>query len=128
MLDLNEDNTQDNTLINNSVWSNELSYHKENRPKKTLDEVFEAKMKQRASKFHGKPIDRTQYDKELLEKQLDLETVTITLHEEFNNVKQVYNDKEFQSALKAYKRSTTREPNEEGKYRRLIKEIEDLAQ
>jgi len=37
MLDLNEDNTQDNTLINNSVWSNELSYHKENRPKKTLD-------------------------------------------------------------------------------------------
>jgi hypothetical protein len=68
MLDLNEDNTQDNTLINNSVWSNELSYHKENRPKKTLDEVFEAKMKQRASKFHGKPIDRTQYDKELLEK------------------------------------------------------------
>jgi hypothetical protein len=45
MLDLNGDNTEDNTLINSSVWSNELSYHKENSPKKTCDEVFEAKMK-----------------------------------------------------------------------------------
>lgn len=47
---------------------------------KTLDNIFEQKMAKRWSAFHGKPLDRTQYDKELLEKQLDLETITVTLN------------------------------------------------
>lgn len=49
----------------------------EQRP--TLDSIFEKKVKYRLSKFHAKPIDRTQFDRELLQKQMDLETMKITL-------------------------------------------------
>ena len=60
---------------------------KENRPQKTLDYIFEMKMKKRLATFHAKPLDRTQYEKELLEKQLDLETIRVTLHDEDASVK-----------------------------------------
>lgn len=52
-------------------------YSHESRPLEILDQVFERKMSKRLSKFHAKPIDRTQYDKELLQKQLDLEIIKI---------------------------------------------------
>jgi len=35
---------------------------------KSLDEIFEQKMQKRLSSFHALPIDRTQYEKELLDK------------------------------------------------------------
>ena len=35
---------------------------------KTMDEIFEQKMQKRLSSFHAQPIDRTQYEKELLDK------------------------------------------------------------
>ena len=44
-----------------------------------MDLIFEKKMGKRLALFHNKPIDRTQFDSELLEKQLDLETLSIEL-------------------------------------------------
>ena len=32
--------------------------------------------------FHARPIDRTQYDHDLLQKQMDLETMRIALNDE----------------------------------------------
>ena len=78
-------------------------------------------MAKRWSSFHGKPIDRTQYDKELLEKQLDLETVTKTL------TKNGGKDVQEKDAATNYKRTTSRAPNEEGRFRRLLKELEDMS-
>ena len=54
-------------------------YNMNQRPKGTLDNIFEAKMQKRLATFHNKPIDRTQFDAELLQKQLDLETVNLEL-------------------------------------------------
>lgn len=82
-------------------------------------------MAKRWSSFHGKPIDRTQYDKEMLGKQLDLEIVTITLTK--NGGKEVLEKDGGQCGPDYYKRTTSRAPNEEGRYRRLIKELEDMS-
>lgn len=101
---------------------------KENRPCKTLDSIFEKKMNRRLARFHAKPLDRTQYEKELLEKQLDLETIIISLHEEDASVKQAFlRECGGQCGSKPYKRTTKKEANEEGRFRRLIKEIEEMA-
>jgi len=127
MQDLNQD-TQDTTMINNSVWNNQITYTSETRPMGNLDHIFEAKMKVRATKFHMKPIDKTQYEPEHLQKQLDLETLTVTLQEEAANAKQAHQDQGGIYGLKVYKRTTSKEANQEGRYRRLIKEIEEMAQ
>ena len=59
---------------------------------------------------------------------MDLETMRITLKDEQDSMRDTF-IKEFggQCGDKAYTRSVTRETNEEGKWRRLIKEIEDMA-
>ena len=38
------------------------------RPLQTLDNMFERQMKKRLNMFHARPIDRTQYDKDILNK------------------------------------------------------------
>ena len=85
-------------------------------------------MSKRLSRFHAKPIDRTQYDKELLNKQLDLEIITVKITVQDDSLKQAFLIEQGQCTSKPFKRTTTKETNEEGKYRRLIKEIEDMAQ
>lgn len=42
-------------------------------------------MQKRLATFHNKPIDRTQFDTELLQKQLDLETVNLELMNQDEN-------------------------------------------
>jgi len=50
---------------------------KEDRPFKSLDQVFEKRMNQRMAVFHCSLTDRTQFDRDLLNKQLDLEVLNI---------------------------------------------------
>lgn len=78
--------------------------------------------------FHARPLDRTQYDKDILQKQMDLETMRITLKEEDSRMRDTFLiEYEGQCGDVAYTRKITREANEEGKWRRLISEIEDMA-
>jgi len=65
----------------------ETLYTKENRPLDSIDAIFERKMSKRLSKFHAKPIDRTQYDKEMISKQLDLEIIKIYITIQDDSVK-----------------------------------------
>lgn len=102
-------------------------YSHESRPLETLDQVFERKMSKRLSKFHAKPIDRTQYDKELLQKQLDLEIIKIYITIQDDSLKKAFLQEHGQCNMKPYKRTTTKETNEEGKYQRLISELEETA-
>ena len=53
---------------NISTVMHDTVYTKETRPMESIDAIFERKMSKRLAKFHAKPIDRTQYDKELLTK------------------------------------------------------------
>ena len=34
----------------------------------TIDNIFEREMKKRLTMFHARPLDRTQYDKDILDK------------------------------------------------------------
>jgi hypothetical protein len=68
-----EDNGEYSTMMQETV------YTKQNRPMESIDAIFERKMSKRLAKFHAKPIDRTQYDKELLLKQLDLEIIIVSI-------------------------------------------------
>ena len=57
---------------------------------------------------------------------MDLETMRITLNEEDDRMRDTFvNEYEGQCGQKAYTRKIVRETNEEGKWQRLIKEIED---
>jgi len=59
---------------------------------------------------------------------MDLETMKISLKDEEDTMRDTFLiEYGGQCGDKAYTRSITRETNEEGKWRRLIKEIEDLA-
>ena len=58
------------------------TYDSESRPLETLDNGFEKLIQRRLARFHGSLIERTQFDQETLEKQLDLEVITITLNDE----------------------------------------------
>lgn len=63
-------------------------------------------------KFVPVNIDLVDYDKELLKKQLDLETVEITLKHDQDKAKE-YDIETY------YARSVKRYPNEEGMFNRL---------
>ena len=85
-------------------------------------------MGKRLALFHNKPIDRTQFDQELLDKQLDLETLSIELKDnETDKFQQQYEKNGGQCSGTGYRRIIERETNEEGKFKRLIKELEDMA-
>lgn len=80
--------------------------------------MFERSMKHRLATFHARPIDRTQYDRDLLQKQMDLETMRITItNESDSRMRDTFlNEYEGQCGPVAYTRKITREPNEEGKW------------
>lgn len=121
----------DNSLEEDSLMlgNDEYLYTYENRPLRDMDTIFEKKMSKRLASFHAKLIDRTQFDKELLRKQLDLETINITMNDEEDVVKEMFiNECDGQCTGKAYNRAITKEINEEGKMRRLINELEEIAQ
>lgn len=65
----------------------DAAYTYENRPMKTIDAIFERKMGRRLTLFHSRPIDRTQFDKELLAKQLELETIKVIVREADESVR-----------------------------------------
>lgn len=107
-----------------------MNENKENyqRQFNTLDVIFEKKMQKRSSVFHSLPIDRTQYDRKTLTKQLELETVKIVLKDEDDRVKETFlNDYGGQCTQLPYDRVITREANEEGKMKRLLRELEELS-
>jgi len=87
--------------------------------------IFEKKMQKRLATYHNKPIDRTQFDHDMLCKQLDLEVLNITLADnEDNKAREQYLSNGGQCFGSGYKRNIVRETNEEGKWKRLINELE----
>lgn len=68
-------------------------------------------------------FDLIDYDKELLKKQLDLETVEITLKRDAEKEA----DPENPAGMPFYERSVRRETNEEGMFRRLQQELLKIA-
>lgn len=60
-------------------------YDYESRPMQNLDTIFEKKMSKRLAAFHAKLLDRTQFDTPLLQKQLDLEIIKVTMVEDVND-------------------------------------------
>lgn len=107
----------------------DTTYSFDNRPLQNFDTMFEQKVSKRLTLFHAKPLDRTQFDKELLAKQLDLETVKITMHDEDEKVREAFiYDCQGQCENQPYRRHIIRETNQEGKWKRLINELEEMAQ
>jgi len=47
-------------------------------------------MQKRLASFHARPLDRTQYDNELLQKQMDLETMKISLKDEEDTMRDTF--------------------------------------
>ena len=71
-------------------------------------------------------IERTQFDQETLEKQLDLEVITITLNNEGEETRNEFT--EFGQCINwPYSRKSFREDNEEGRCMRLLKDLTDIA-
>ena len=77
-------------------------------------------MRKRLSKFHSNVIDKTQYDKDALQKQLNLEIITINLEIDSNDKKDFLLECGGQCTSQVYKRSVTKIKNEEGKFMQLI--------
>ena len=71
-------------------------------------------------KYVPSNFDLVDYDKELLKKQLDLETVEITLTQDPEKAK------EYELPI-YYRRSVVRFPNEEGTFNRLQAELATIA-
>ena len=67
-------------------------------------------------------IERTQFDQEELEKQLDLEVVTITLNDEGDDVRKEFTELG-QCINTPYSRKIFREDNDEGRCMRLYKDL-----
>ena len=67
-------------------------YNSETRPLETLDTGFEKLIQRRLARFHGSLIERTQFDQETLEKQLDLEIITITLKDEGDETRKEFTE------------------------------------
>ena len=84
----------------------------EQRPEQSLENLLESQLSKRMKIFVPTNFDLVDYDKELFKKQLDLETVKITLTKNEEKAKQ-YEVEEF------YVRSVSRCTNEEGTFNRL---------
>jgi hypothetical protein len=101
-------------------------YDTESRPLESLDNGFEKLIQRRLARFHGSLIERTQFDQETLEKQLDLEVITITLEDEKDEMKKEFTELG-QCVNQPYSRKIFREDNEEGRCMRLYKDLSDIA-
>ena len=97
-------------------------YDQESRPLQTLDTGFEKLINRRLARFHGTMVDRIQFDQDELEKQLDLEVVTITLNNEGEDVRKEFTELG-QCAKTPYSRKVFKEDNEEGRCMRLYKDL-----
>ena len=82
---------------------------------------MELQLSRRMKKFVPSNLDLVDYDKELLKKQLQLETVEITLTKDEVKAKE-YNLDEY------YRRTVKRFPNEEGMFKRLQSELIQIGQ
>ena len=83
----------------------------------TLNELSEQVILKRMKTIIPGSLDVTDYDEELLAKQLELDIVTITLIKETGP----------QALPQDYTRSVKRSENQEGKFQRLTKELELIA-
>ena len=72
-------------------------------------------------KFIPSDLDLTNFDKELLKKQLDLETVTITLERDAIKEERYCVDK-------YYSRKVDKKPNEDGMFKRLMADLDVISQ
>ena len=75
----------------------------------TFDDFGEVIMFKRIKKFHAKTMDRTQYDNEMMAKQLELETMNITLTSDPELRDTLLNECQGQCGPLAFKRKTARE-------------------
>ena len=81
-----------------------------------LETEIEKSLSVRMKKFIPSNFDLVDYDKELLKKQLDLETVQVTLTKPESNLKKSEEDL-------IYTRSVVRFNNEEGTFNRLMNDL-----
>lgn len=93
---------------------------------KTFDNIFEYKTKKRLATYHVKMIERTQMDNEAMNKQLDLETMKITHIEADEKVQNEFLQSKGQCNY-PFTREITVEANQEGKWNRLYREIEEIS-
>ena len=84
-------------------------------------------MRSRNKKIHPTQIDRIQYDSEVLQKQMDLEEMTITLAPDEKLKELLLGEFKGQCQGLAYRRTVKRVNNEEGKFNRLLRELTALA-
>lgn len=89
------------------VISNALTL--KTRPFSTFDDFGEKIMHTRRKKFHCATMELTQYDKFMMEKQLELETMTVALTSDVELRDALLNDCQGQCGPFAFKRKTTRE-------------------
>lgn len=100
------------------------AYRAQNRPHGSLDELFEVQSKHRVGKFHEHSSLRTVFTKDMLEKQLDLVTITVEVDE-----RKQKRDKDGNRANTGYvHRTATKTDNLEGQFKRTIMYLEKMMQ
>lgn len=105
----------------------ELVYRQSSRPFKTLDLGFERLISRRLATLHCQYTEKTQYDAHDLQKQLDLTKVYVKRVLGDDSMKNTFLESNGQCDKPPYEREITIETNEEGKYKRLLNEIEEIA-
>lgn len=91
------------------------------RPCKTIEDLGEVHLGKRLRVFVPSNLDSIDYDRDLFKKQMQLETVEITLKRD-----QVKEEK-FPELVPFFRRTVIREKNEEALYERLLGELETIA-
>jgi len=89
-----------------------------------VEQEVENHLKLRMKQYIPQDFDLVDYDRELLKKQLDLETVRVTLKRDPEREA----DPENPAGQPFYVRHIERETNEEGMFRRLQEELSKMAQ
>jgi hypothetical protein len=73
-----EEDEEENCLM---TGPSDLIFNQETRPLKNLDLGFERLIARRLATYHCHYREKTQYDSHLLQKQMDLTTINVTLEE-----------------------------------------------
>ena len=84
-------------------------------------------MNQRMAVFHCSLTDRTQFDRELLNKQLDLEVLNINCVNQSDDIRKAFLESNGQCTHPAYKRDVERLTNQEGTWNRLHRELSEIS-
>lgn len=103
------------TYSYNAKEAGNLCHQLKTRPISTIEEMSEHQLRQRMKAYVPKDFDLPDYDRVMFDKQMELEIVNITLtvHEEGDQ---------------SHSRHIIREQNQEGIFRRLMRELEEFAQ